>query len=195
MILKRFVLAGGGILLSCGIALAQPWGVGASVGLTNDVDHRFALDEFRRHDVNAWVQYEIEERVMLRGSFGSLRVSGSKAGTTGNIVGSPTAPLPDLTDRINYGTLGVSYEFWEGSYTSGFFAGIGGYRIEPDAVEPALASFRDARETVFGWHVGLDGSAQLTRRLSVLARLTLHKIKSAEGHSILTANAGLLYRF
>src|ERR1700737_3610197 len=106
MILKRFVLGGGGILLSCGIALAQPWGVGASVGLTNDVDHRFALDEFRRHDVNAWVQYEIEERVMLRGSFGSLRVSGSKAGTTGNIVGSPTAPLPDLTDRINYGTLG-----------------------------------------------------------------------------------------
>jgi len=194
MISKRFILASAGILLSYGVALAQGWGVGASVGLTNDVDHRFALDEFRRHDVNAWVQYELEERVVLRGTFGSLRVSGSKAGMTRNIGGSP-APLPDLTDRINYGTLGVSYEFWEGTYTSGLFAGIGGYRIAPDAVEPALESFRDVRETVFGWHVGLDGAVQLTRRLSVLARLTLHKIKSAEGHSILTANAGLVYRF
>jgi Outer membrane protein beta-barrel domain len=197
MIAKRFILASAGILLSCGIALAQAqaWGVGASVGLTNDVDHRFALDEFRRHDVNAWVQYEIEERVVLRGSFGSLRVSGSKAGTTQDIGGSPTAPLPDLTDRMNYGTLGISYEFWEGTYTSGLFAGIGGYRIEPEAVEPGLESFRDARETVFGLHVGLDSAVQLTRRLSVLARLTVHKIKSAEGHSILTANAGLVYRF
>ncbi len=194
MISKRFILASAGILLSYGIALAQGWGVGASVGLTNDVDHRFALDEFRRHDVNAWVQYELEERVVLRGMFGSLRVSGSNAGMTGNIGGSPVK-LPDLTDRINYGTLGVSYEFWEGTYTSGLFAGIGGYRIEPDAVEPALESFRDVRETVFGWHVDLDGAVQLTRRLSVLARLTVHKIKSAEGHSILTANAGLVYRF
>jgi hypothetical protein len=194
MLSKRFILASAGILLSYGIAQGQGWGVGASVGLTNDVDHRFALDEFRRHDVNAWVQYELEERVMLRGTFGSLRVSGSNAGMTGDVLGS-AVQLPDLTDRINYGTLGVSYEFLEGTYTSGLFAGIGGYRIEPDAVEPALESFRDLRETVFGFHVGLDGAVQLTRHLSVLARLTVHKIKSAEGHSILTANAGLVYRF
>lgn len=194
MLFKRFILASAGILLSYGVALAQGWGVGASLGLTNDVDHRFALDEFRRHDVNAWVQYELEEKVVLRGTFGSLRVSGSNAGMTGDIGGSAVT-LPALTDRINYGTLGVSYEFWEGTYTSGLFAGIGGYRIEPDSVEPALESFRDVRETVFGWHVGLDGAVALTRRLSVLARLTVHKIKSAEGHSILTANAGLVYRF
>ena len=194
MISKRFILASAGILLSYGIARGQGWGVGASVGLTNDVDHRFALDEFRRHDVNAWVQYELEERGVLRGTFGSLRVSGSNAGMTGD-VGGASVQLPSLTDRINYGTLGVSYEFWEGTYTSGLFAGIGGDRIEPDAVEPALESFRDVRETVFGWHVGLDGAVQLTRGLSVLARLTVHKIKSAEGHSILTANAGLVYRF
>jgi hypothetical protein len=100
-----------------------------------------------------------------------------------------------LTDRINYGTLGVSYEFWEGTYTSGLFAGIGGYRIEPEAVATVFESFRDVRETVFGFHVGVDGSVQVVPRLSLLARLTLHKIYSAEGHSILTANAGLLYRF
>jgi hypothetical protein len=194
MISKRFILASAGILLSYGIAGAQAWGVGASVGLTNDVDHRFALDEFRRHDVNAWVQYELEERVVLRGTFGSLRVSGSNAGMTGDIGGSPVQ-LPDLTDRINYGTLGVSYEFWEGTYTSGLFAGIGGYRIEPEAVATVFESFRDVRETVFGLHVGIDSSVQLSRRLSVLARLTVHKIYSAEGHSILTANAGLVYRF
>src|ERR1700730_8024541 len=144
MISKRFILLAGGILLSCGVsqAQAQGWGVGASVGLTNDIDHRFALDEFRRHDVNAWVQYEIEEKVILRGSFGSLRVSGANARKTGDVGGSPIA-LPDLTDRINYGTLGISYEFWEGTYTSGLFAGIGGYRIEPEAVATVFESFRD----------------------------------------------------
>ena len=195
MIFKRFILFGAGVLLTCAAARAQGWGVGASAGLVNNIDSRFQLDEFRSQDVNAWVQYEIEEKVVLRGMFGSLRSSGSQAGTTPSIPGSPTAPLPDLTNRINYGTLGVSYDFWEGTYTSGLFAGIGGYRIKPEAVEPALVGFQDVRETVFGWHVGADAAFQVASRLSVLARLTVHKIKSAEGHSILTANAGLVYRF
>jgi len=183
------------MLLLAQTARAQGWGVGASAGLVNNVDHRFRLDEFRRHDVNAWVEYELEEKVLLRGTFGSLRVSGANAGTTPIIDGSVGAPLPDLTDRINYGTLGVAYEFWEGTYTSGLFAGIGGYRIEPQAVEPGLENFRDARETVFGWHVGAEGAVQIAARLSVLARLTLHKIKATSGRSVLTANAGLVYRF
>src|SRR5260370_33055960 len=106
MISKRFILASAGILLSYGIARAQGWGAGASVGLTNDVDHRFALDEFRRHDVNAWVQYEIEERVMLRGSFGSLRVSGSNAGTRPNIGGSSPAAPPRFAHPRHHGQAG-----------------------------------------------------------------------------------------
>jgi len=195
MALKRFALAGLGLLFSLSTARAQAWGAGASAGFVNDIDRHFRLDEFHRHDVNVWVEYELEEKVVLRGTFGSLRVSGANAGTSVSIGGGPTAPLPDWKDRINYGTLGISYDFWEGVYTSGFFAGIGGYRIEPDAVEPAFESFRDARETVFGLHVGFDGAVQVTSRLSLLGRLTVHKIYSTGGRSLLTANVGLVYRF
>jgi len=192
---KRFWLAATMALLACGPVLGQGWGVGASAGLVNDVDKKFRLDEFRRHDVNAWVQFEIEEKVQLRAMFGSLKVHGANAGTTPVVDGTTRPPLPDLTDRINYGTLGASYEFWEGDYTSGLFGGIGGYRIEPEAVAPELETFRDKRETVFGLHVGVEGSVRVVSRLSVLARLTFHKIYSDAGRSLLTANAGLAYRF
>ena len=188
----RLWLAAATALLWAASARAQSWGFGASAGLVNDVEKRFHLDEFQRHDINAWVQFEVEEKVQLRATFGSLKVAGSNAGTTPD---STTTPLPDLPDRINYASLGVSYEFWEGDYTSGLFGGIGGYRIEPEPVEPGLESFRDARETVFGWHAGLEGGVRIASRLSVLARLTFHKIKSTTGRTLLTANAGLAYRF
>jgi hypothetical protein len=189
---KRLWLAAAAALLSTASAQAQNWGFGASAGLVNDVEKRFHLDEFHRHDVNAWVQFEVEEKVQLRATFGSLKVAGSNAGTTPE---STNTPLPDLPDRINYASLGVSYEFWEGDYTSGLFGGIGGYRIEPESVAPGLESFRDVRETVLGWHAGVEGGVRIASRLSVLARLTFHKIKSTTGRTLLTANAGLAYRF
>ena len=192
---KRFWLAAAAALLACGSARAQGWEAGVSAGLVNDVERHFRLDEFNRHDVSAWVGFQVEEKVFLRATFGSLRVQGANAGTTPIINGSPGAPLPDLPNRVSYGTLGVAYEFWEGDYTSGLFGGIGGYRIEPEDVEPSLANFRDMRETVFGWHVGVDGSVKVLKRLSVLGRLTFHKIKSTAGRSLLTAHAGLAYRF
>jgi hypothetical protein len=192
---KRFWLAAAMALLACGPARGQGWGVGASVGLVNDIGNKFRLDEFRRHDVNAWVQFGIEEKVQLRAMFGSLKVQGANAGKTPVVDGTTGPPLPDLTDRINYGTLGVSYEFWEGDYTSGLFGGIGGYRIEPEAVAQELVTYRDARETVIGLHLGAEGGVRLVSRLSVLARLTFHKIYSSPRRSLLTANAGLAYRF
>jgi hypothetical protein len=185
-------LAAGMALMASGLARAQAWQVGVSAGVVNDVESHFHLSEFERHDVNGWIQYQIAERAQLRGTFGSLKVHGANAGITPE---GASAPLPDLPDRIRYGTLGVSYEFWEGSYTSGFFAGIGGYRIDPDPADPSVENFRDARETVFGWHVGADAGVQIAARLSLVARLTLHKVYSTPGHSLLTANGGLAYRF
>ncbi|HLN80445.1 MAG TPA: hypothetical protein VK392_04560, partial [Thermoanaerobaculia bacterium] len=104
--------------------------------------------------------------------------------------------LPDLKVRIDYATVGVSYQFWEGDYTSALFGGIGGYKVNPDpAPSAAITNFRDARESVFGWHVGMDGDLRVLSRLSIVGRLTFHEIYSESRRSLLTANVGAVFRF
>ncbi|MGH9318156.1 MAG: hypothetical protein ACRD1P_13740 [Thermoanaerobaculia bacterium] len=175
---------------------AQDRSVGASVGLVNDIQDTLRLDGFRRTDWNAWVCFELEERVVLRATVGSLLVKGANAGLTVSLPpGAPPAPLPDLTDRINYLTVGVSYEFWEGDYTSGLFGGLGGYRVNPRPVDPQFEPYRDVGETVFGWHAGADASLRIVSRFSLVGRLTFYRIDSASNRSLLTANAGIEYRF
>jgi hypothetical protein len=185
------------LLLGCGCPLlAQDWGVGASVGVVNDVQNRFRPDGFHKPDWNGWGSFELESRVVLRATVGSLLVKGANAGRLVSIpAGAPPTPLPDLTDRINYLTVGVSYEFWEGDYTSGLFGGLGGYRVNPRAVDPQFLPYRDVGETVFGWHVGADASLRVVSRFSLIGRVTFHGIDSARSRSLLTANAGIAYRF
>nr|MDQ5873736.1 hypothetical protein [Acidobacteriota bacterium] len=43
---------------------AEDWGVGASIGLVNDVEKRFRLDEFDPGDFNGWVDFRLEEHVI-----------------------------------------------------------------------------------------------------------------------------------
>lgn len=190
---------GSGVLfcfLIAGTALAQTVGVGATVGVVNDVTERFHVDEFKPRDVNLWVDYEVQEKVQVRATLGNLRMKGANAGqVVSPPLSSSSVTLPDLTNHVDYATLGVSYEFAEGGYTSGIFAGFGGYRIRPAPVDPQIANFRDQRETVWGWHAGVDGGVQLVKRLTLMLRLTYHSIRSSTGRSLLTANAGFVYRF
>jgi outer membrane protein with beta-barrel domain len=184
-----------GFLLAAALAApmaAQDWGVGVSLGLVNDVEDDFQLDEFRSEDVNAWVDFRLEEQVIVRGTFGSMKVKGENAG---RLAGEPPTPLPDLETRIDYVTVSAAYQFWEGDYTSGLFAGIGGYRVNPDPAPSAITDFRDPREKVFGWHVGVDADFRVFSRLSIVTRITYHRVQSAFGRSILAANAGAVYRF
>lgn len=175
---------------------AEDWGVGVSLGLVNDVEEDFHLDKFDRDDVNAWVEFRLEEQVVLRGTIGSLEVRGENAGRLAEITpGGGLTPLPDLDTRIDYVTVGASYQFWEGDYTSGVFGGIGGYRVDPDPAPDAVADFRDPREKIFGWHLGVDADLRVLSRLSVVARITYHRVESEFGRSLLAANAGAVFRF
>jgi hypothetical protein len=127
---------------------------------------------------------------------GTLRVKGSNAGEQVTPPqGGSLITLPDLTEHIDYVSLGVSYQFAEAGYTSGIFAGFGGYKVRPDSVPAEIANYRDQRETAFGWHAGVDGGIQIVSRLSFVLRLTYHNIRSESGRSLLTANAGFGYRF
>lgn len=173
---------------------AEDWGVGASVGLVNDVERKFRLDEFDPGDLNGWVDFRLEEHVILRGTLGTMETSGDNAGRVVEIDGEDVV-LPELDVRIDYATIGASYTFWEGDYTSGIFGGIGGYKVNPESTSPDVTNLRDFHETVFGWHVGLDGDLRVLARLSIVGRITFHKIRSETARSLLTANAGAVFRF
>jgi hypothetical protein len=193
---KKLGLAGLIAFLFAGPCLAQGIGIGASIGAVNDVGGKFHIDEFKPKDLNVWADYEAEKKVLVRVTLGTLRLKGVNAGKTVSL--SPDeAPvtLPDLKNDVDYATLGVCYLITEAGYTSGIFAGFGGYKIRPDAVADDIANYRDQRETAFGWHAGVEGGFQLVSRLSLMLRLTYHNIRSEAGRSILTANAGLGYRF
>ena len=192
--LLSILLFGAGALVAAAPLAAQDWGVGASVGLVNDVERRFRLDEFDPTDANAWVDFRLEEHVILRGTFGRMKTSGDNAGRVVELDGEDVV-LPELEVRIDYATVGVSYQFWEGDYTSGIFGGIGGYKVNPEPAPQDITNLRDFHETVFGWHLGVDGDLRVLSRLSLVGRITFHKIRSESGRSLLTANAGAVFRF
>jgi hypothetical protein len=175
-------------------AFAEDWGVGASLGIVNDVEKRFRLDDFDPSDFNGWVDFRLEPQVVLRGTIGRMETSGDNAGRIVEIDGDEFV-LPELDVRIDYATIGASYLFWEGDYTSGIFGGIGGYKVNPEPTSEDITDLRDFHETVFGWHIGLDGDIRVLARLSIVGRITFHKIRSESGRSLLTANAGAVYRF
>jgi len=176
-------------------AFAQAWAVGASAGAVNDVSRRLSVDEFHSQDWNAWAQFELDDRVQLRGTYGSLRTRAAESGRPGNDSTGAPLTVPVLTSHVDYGTLGVAYEFWEGDYKSGLFAGIGVYKVRPNAAPPGFEDFRDPRRTVFGWHAGADATIKIVSPISLVGRLTFHRFSAGTGRSILTADAGFQVRF
>lgn len=175
-----------------------PFGIGASVGDTNAVDHHFQVNLFRSGDANVWFQYQMDENLTLRATYGSMKVDGFNARQF--VPASPgsdqTVQLGSLTDRMDYALLSAAYEFREGIWTSGIFGGVGGYRVKPRSNDPLSATYNDARETVWGVHMGVDADVVLFRNLSFVGRITYHAPQgSLHIRSLLTADGGFLYRF
>ena len=199
--IRRLILAAALGVIGLGLPPAAPaqgletFGVGAAVAAVNSVNHGFALDRFKTQDWSAWIQYELETSVELRATYGSLKVRGFNGGQTKTLGDGSTATLPELRDRIRYGLVSASYEFREPGWTSGLFAGLGVYGVDPESGDPAFESFRDRRETVWGVHVGLEADVRVWRGISVLGRVTFHVPQTNPQRRILTAGAGLLYRF
>ena len=200
--MRRFPYLAAGFLSALALSGArlhaqalESFGVGATVGLSNSVDHEFRLQNFDTHDANAWLQYQLEEDVLLRGTFGSMKVRGHNAGQPAVIAGGAAVSLPDLDDRVDYATVSVSYLFHAGSWDTGLFGGLGGYKIRPESTDPAYAPYRDDRETVWGLHLGVEADFQIWRRLSGVGRITYHVPQTHPHRQILLASAGLLYRF
>lgn len=183
-----------GSLFLAAIALpcaAQSFGIGGSVGLVNDLSRDFS---FQPSEVTGWIDYTMEKNVVLRGTYGSMRTQQYNSEA---VVTTPDGPvtLPEFKERVNYGTVGVSYLFFEGFYTSGIFAGIGVYGFRPDTLPPDIAQYQDEDETVFGWHGGVDGEFRVLKNLAIVLRLTYHNISAHPHREFLNADGGLLVRF
>ena len=105
-----------------------------------------------------------------------------------------TVPVPDepdtlLKERISYYTLGATYLFSDGFFTSGLLGGIGGYHVKPDAPGP------DLTETVFGWHAGSEAIFQVYKNFSLVVRLTYHNVSAHPHRQFVNFDGGLVARF
>ena len=176
-------------------AQTRGWGAGASGGAVAASDTEFHFDDFRRSDVNAWIDYEIETQVILRLTGGRMHVAAHDAGRSVTVDGSTVAVPDDLRDRVDYGTLSVAYEFVEPAWTSSAFAGLGVYGVHPGAADALPPSVADRRETVWGFHVGLDAEVKVWRTLGILGRVTVHVPQTSPHRVLVAADAGVAYRF
>jgi hypothetical protein len=183
------------VVLAAGAPVfAQQYGVGGSVGWTNDVSRDAQFDSFKFGNYVGWFEYSMEESVVLRLTGGTLKTKQVNSGAT---ILTPTGGtiVPELDERVNFGMVSVSYHFWEGFFTSGLFGGIGGYGIHPGEVPPAYADLGDIHETVFGWHAGTEGRFHVNRNLGIDLRLTYHNVSAHPHRQFVAADMGATFRF
>jgi hypothetical protein len=175
-------------------AFAQSFAVGGAAGIVNDVSSDVEFSGFKWGEANGWFEYKMEKSTVLRLTYGSMWTQQSKSESTVTTPDGPVA-IPELDENVNYGIVSVSYLFWEGFFTSGLFAGIGGYGIRPDAVPAGLEPYADRRETVFGWHAGADGEFQVAKQVGLVLRLTYHNVSAHPHRQFVNADGGVVFRF
>jgi hypothetical protein len=156
----------------------RAFGIGASIGLINDVTEDFDFDNFESPEFEGWIEYRLIDRTILRGSYGSVQ-------PLGEIPEPPPAAPGNLVQRVTYWTIGTEYLFWEGDYISGVFGGVGLYEVDAQHTE----------EDTWGWHLGVSGDLVLTGGLSLIGRLSYHWVDSDVKVRFIKADAGLTYRF
>ncbi len=193
-IIRTALAAGVALAALARPAAAQRFAVGGSAGAVNDVSSGVAFSGFKWGEATGWFEYRMEESTVLRLTYGSMWTQQSKSEST---VATPDGDvtLPKLDERIGYGIVSVSYTLWEGFFTSGLFAGIGGYAIRPDAVPPEAQPFADEHETVFGWHTGADGEFRVWKNVALVIRLTYHNVSAHPHRQFFNADGGVVVRF
>jgi hypothetical protein len=170
------------------------WGVGATYGSVNNVDHSFTLDGFKPSEYTIFVDYRMEKATLLRMTYGSMWTQQGNVGEIVNIPGG-AYPVPSAKERINYLTADVSYLFWEDFYTGGVFAGIGGYNFKPEPMPPEYAAYQDPAEKVFGWNAGIDGEFRVSKNFAIVLRITYHNIMASQRREFVNADAGFVAKF
>jgi hypothetical protein len=176
-------------------AFGQTWGVGATYGSVNNVDGSFTLDGFKPSEYTVFVDYKFERNALVRMTYGSMWTEQALAGTSVTTSSGETATVPGAKERINSISVDVSYLVFEGFFTSGLFAGIGGYQFNPQPMPPEFAAYQDPSEKVFGFNVGVDGDFRLGKYASLVLRFTYHNVSATPHRQFFNASAGLVGKF
>jgi hypothetical protein len=153
-------------------------GIGASIGLVNDISDDFEIDAFEGPEFEGWIEYRLIDRTILRVTYGSVQPHG-------DVPEAPPGAPVNVLQRTSYWTIGTEYLFWEGDYVSGVFGGLGLYDVD----------FQQTDEDTWGWHFGVSGDLGLTGGLSLVGRLSYHWVDSHPKVQFVKADAGLTFRF
>jgi hypothetical protein len=174
----------------------QTFGLGGSVGLVDNVGNG-VTDGFKHSEVTGWLDYQFEKAALLRLTFGSMRTQQTNAGQTVSAPGGGLITVPDqFKERINYATVGVSYLWFEGFFTSGLIGGIGAYHFIPDTLPPEYAAYADQNGTFFGFHLGTEAIFRVFKNTFIVGRLTYHQILAQpKTRQFLNADVGAEFRF
>jgi hypothetical protein len=176
-------------------AAGQNWAVGATYGSVNDVNDGLTLGGFKPSEYTVFVDYRFERDALLRFTYGSMYTEQSQSGQTVTISPGETATVPAAKERINSVAVDVSYLMFEGFFTSGLFAGIGGYQFKPQPMPPEFAAYQDLDEKVFGFRFGVDGDFRVGKHASVVLRFTYHNISAHPHRQFFNAAVGLEGKF
>jgi hypothetical protein len=195
--LRRTTLFFVALCLGAAAMHAQNWGVGATVGLVNDVSIDGTFDGFKRSEVTAWADYKMEHNTLLRGTFGWMRTTQTNSEST---VTTPDGPLtlPLVKERVNYGWSECRTSSGRAStprVSSAASAVTTSSRTNPKTLSPVFDPYLDRNETVFGWHVGMDGDFRLMKHLSLIIRFTYHNVSAHPHRQWVTADTGLVAKF
>lgn len=193
---KKALLVSTAIAALAPPARAQSFGLGGSVGLVNNVGNG-VTDGFKHSEVTGWVDFQFEKAALLRLTFGSMRTQQTNAGQTVSTPDGGLLAVPaQFKERINYGTVGVSYLWFEGFFTSGLIGGIGAYHFIPDTLPPEYAAYGDQKGTYFGFHLGTEAIFHVFKNTFIVGRLTYHQILAQpKTRQFLNADVGAEFRF
>jgi hypothetical protein len=192
---RRFLLCTLAAAALAAPAFGQAWGVGGTYGSVNDVDDSWTLDGFKPSEYTVFVDYRFERDALLRFTYGSMYTEQSQSGATVTTGSGETATVPAAKERINSVSVDVSYLMFEGFFTSGLFAGIGGYQFKPQPMPPDFSAYQDLEEKVFGFNVGVDGDFRVSKNASIVLRFTYHNVSAHPHRQFFNAAAGVVGKF
>lgn len=96
----------------------------------------------------------------------------------------------DLTDaELTYATIGGEYRAKQTYFESGMFFGVGGYRVEGNALTGA------EKDTSWGVNVGVTSEFFITRRIGVLLELSGHYADLDDVQFFVMGHGGVVLHF
>ena len=152
---------------------------------------------FEWGDANGWFEYRIEKSDVFRATYGNMWTQQVEVANRSSTTPDGPVTLPEIDESMRYGTVGVSYLFWEGFFTSGLFAGIGGYGIRPDPGRPSRsrAVRRTGTRRSSGGTRASTANSGCSAHLGVVLRFTYHNVSAHPHRQFVTADGGAVFRF